>query len=107
METLKLPLYTSVETSTKSTASFNPLSSLETSLNSIFPTSNEESKISVTKRKLGETAKQLSDEQVECMVTDFQYLIDSWLDEFETDVFEGKTLKELLGEQAYANTRQK
>ena len=41
------------------------------------------------------------------MVTDFQYLMDSWLDEFETDVFEGKTLKELLGEQAYANTRQK
>jgi hypothetical protein len=107
METLNLPLYPSVETSTKLTSSFNPLSSLETSLNSIFPTNAEESKLSATKRNLGETANKLTDEQVECMVTDFQHLIDTWLDEFEADVFEGKTLKELLGGKSYADTKQK
>lgn len=107
MEILKSTPYPSIQTFTKETSLFNPLSSLESSINAIFPTNIEESKLSVTKRKLGETVKSLTDEQIECMVTDFQYLIDTWLDEFETDVFEGMTLKKLLGEKAYANTKQK
>ena len=41
------------------------------------------------------------------MMTDFQYLIDCWLNEFEKEMFDGKTLLELLGEQAYANTEQR
>ena len=36
----------------------------------------------------------MSDEQVPCIATEFQFLIDTWLDEFEKDVFNGMTLKE-------------
>jgi len=107
MERLKLLPDSSIQTLIKSSSAFNPQTSLETSLRTIFSQEIEESKLSGTKRRLGETAKNLTDEQIECMVTDFQYLIDTWLDEFEQDVFEGKTLKKLLGEKEYANNKQK
>lgn len=106
METLKLPLYPSAQHSTELFVP-NPQKTLENALNAIFPQEIEEAKFSGTKRKLGETAKKLTDEQIECMMTDFQYLIDTWLDEFEKNVFEGKTLKILLGEKEYANNKQK
>lgn len=86
--------------------SFNPFSSLDNALTAIFPENIQESKLLGTKRKLGEKAKTLTDEQIECLITDFQYLVDTWLDEFEKDVFEGQTLQELLGEKAYANSQQ-
>ena len=99
METLNISHYPSVET-TKTTALISsPQVQLENALSAIFPLPTEENQIISTKRKLGETAKTLTDEQIECMVTDFQYLIDTWLDEFECEVFGGKTLKKLLGDK--------
>lgn len=86
--------------------SLNPLTSLDSALNAIFPENIQESKLLGTKRKLGEKVKTFTDEQIECLVTDFQYLVDTWLDEFEKSVFEGQTLQELLGEKAYANSQQ-
>ena len=85
----------------------SPQVQLENALNAIFPLPTEENQINSARRKLGETAKILTDEQIECMVTDFQYLIDTWLDEFECEVFGGKTLKKLLGDKEDANTKQK
>ena len=86
---------------------FDPQASLETTLNRIFPLDTEETKYASAKGKLGETAKIFTDEQVKIMVTDFQYLIEIWLDEFEKEVFSGKTLKELLGGKEYADCKQK
>jgi hypothetical protein len=68
-------------------------------LNSVFPQQSEENKITRTRRILGETAKTISDEQVECITTEFQFLIDAWLDEYEKEVFNGMTLKEVLNEK--------
>lgn len=45
---------------------------------------------------LGESAQSLEDGQIYEMVTEMQYLVDTWLEEYEQKVFEGKTLKELL-----------
>jgi len=76
----------------------NPQASIETALNNIFPQQSEENRIFRTRRILGMTAKTLSDGQIETIVTEFQFMIDSWLDEFERNVFNGMTLKEILNE---------
>lgn len=45
---------------------------------------------------LGESAESLTDEQVYDLVNEVQYLVDTWLEEYEKKVFDGKTLDELL-----------
>ncbi len=110
MEPQRLPLYPTLETRFQTTPTVNsnivspepintnPLASLESALNSILPTQTEEASILKTRRILGETANTLSDEQIECVVAEFQFLANNWLDEFERDVFGGMTLKEVLHE---------
>lgn len=105
METIPLPLFTTVETSTK-LSDTNPHHTLETALNAIFPTSTEETKQNSIRRNLGETGKAFSQEQIEALVADFQFLIDTWLDEFEQEVFEGKKLQEILGGNEYGKSTQ-
>lgn len=105
METIPLPLYTTVVTTTK-ISDTNPHRTLETALNAIFPTSTQETKQNSVKRNLGETGKTLSEEQINALAADFQYLIDTWLDEFEEEVFEGKKLQEILGGNEYGKSTQ-
>lgn len=45
---------------------------------------------------LGESARDLNDEQVFDLANEVQFLVDSWLEEFERDIFEGKSLEELI-----------
>ena len=45
---------------------------------------------------LGETAEDLTDDQVYELVNEVQFLVDTWIEEFEKKVFEGKTLNEML-----------
>lgn len=45
---------------------------------------------------LGDSASNLSDDKVYDLVVEMQYLVDTWLEEFEKNVFDGKTLKELI-----------
>ena len=104
MEAIELPLYPRLQESkpkfiTQEIPDTNPLTPFENVLNSIFPGQTEENKIIKTRRILGETAKSLSDEQIQCIVSEFQFLIDSWLDEYERKVFRGITLKEVLNEK--------
>ena len=39
---------------------------------------------------------EVSDQDLETHLTELQYLIDSWMDDFERTVFEGKTLNQLM-----------
>ncbi len=80
-------------------SSSHPLAPLEKALQDILPQNTEENTVVKTRRILGEKAKSLSDEQIECAVTEFQFLITNWLDEFEKDIFNGMTLKEVLNEK--------
>lgn len=109
MEILTLPLYPTIEPKYKTTLLSQPITSknpdlstplaaLESTLNSILPTQTEETNALKTRRQLGETAKALSDEQIECIAAEFQFLANTWLDEYERDVFNGMTLKEVLHE---------
>jgi len=112
MESLNLPLYPTLESTPKfntrtenimyvkpSIQSPNPQILTENILNSILPQQTEETKITRIRSILGETAKTLSDEQIRCIATEFQFLIDTWLDEYEKEVFNGMSLKEILNEK--------
>lgn len=99
MEALNLPRYTTTESTPKLSSALNPQVSLENALNSIFPQQSEENKVTRTRRILWQKAETLSDEQIECVVAEFQFLIDNWLDEYEREVFKGLTLKEVLNEK--------
>ena len=112
MQTLELPLYSTVESRHKIDNSYpeeitskalpkpalNPHASIEQVLNAIVPKQTEKNRINRTRKHLGEIATTLSDEQIDCITTEFQFLIDTWLDEYEKEVFDGKTLKEVLHE---------
>lgn len=71
---------------------------LEITLSSIFPTKQDENKLQKARRILGDIAVNIPDQELESNLTEFQYLIDSWLDEFERQVFNNKTLNEVLKE---------
>lgn len=48
---------------------------------------------------MGSLTKELSDEDLEVYITELQYLIDQWLDNFEQQAFNGQTLKQVLGQE--------
>ncbi len=64
----------------------------------IFPESPEENKVQKARAVLGELAQEIPDEELAVYITQFQYLLDSWLDEFEKQIFNNLTLKQLLRE---------
>ena len=98
METLRLQQYPTFETPQKIPNSYNPQQSIEAAINNIFPLVSEENKTLRMRKALGNTAQSLSNEQIERVTTQFQFLIESWMDEFEKEVFSGLTLKEVLNE---------
>jgi hypothetical protein len=72
--------------------------SLERTLSNIFPTQKDENNLQRARRILGDLAVSLSDPELETYLVEFEYLIDSWLDEFEKNIFNDKTLMQLLKE---------
>ncbi len=66
-------------------------------LNQIFSEQDQEGKTVLEAREiLGDSAKDLTDAQVYDLVNGVQFLVYSWLEEYEKDVFDGKTLDELI-----------
>lgn len=47
---------------------------------------------------MGQAVQNLTDEELEAYITEFQYLLDSWLNDFEKQIFDGKTLVQLIKE---------
>lgn len=76
----------------------NHSKTIENALSHIFPEKQEETRIQKARLIMGDDVKDLSDEDLDVYLTNFQYLIDSWLDEYEKQVFDNKTLKEKLKE---------
>ncbi len=74
--------------------------SLKESLDDLFPEQqHEEKNIQKAKEILGSTASKFTKGELKTVIADTQFLVDTWLDEFERDVFDGLTLKELLHEK--------
>ena len=66
-------------------------------INQLFNNQDQQQKTILEAREtLGDSAKDMTDEQVFDLVTEMQYLVDSWLEEFERKTFDGKSLNELL-----------
>lgn len=66
-------------------------------LNNLYSEQDKQQKsIQEARDILGETASEITDAQVYELITEVQYLADTWIEEFERNVFDGKTLEELL-----------
>ncbi len=74
----------------------SPLQSIDEALNRIFSNPQEETRLVRTRRIMGAAVAEVSDEDLEVYITELQYLIDAWLDDFERQVYDGLTLKQLL-----------
>lgn len=69
--------------------------SFESTLDNIFHSDKEESQIQKARAILGDSVANVSDEELSVYLTEFQYLLDGWLDIYEQQLFEGKTLQQL------------
>ena len=58
----------------------------------------DQQKIKEVKKILGPLANNFTDEQFKLTLTEVQFLTDSWLDEFEKDLFDGQTVHQLLSQ---------
>ena len=56
----------------------------------------EQKTVLETRDILGNSAENLTDEQILNLVNEVQYLVDTWLEEFERKAYGGTTLNELL-----------
>jgi hypothetical protein len=75
-----------------------PLTPIDDALRAIFSTPAQETLLQKTRHIMGDTVSELTDDELETYVTEFQHLIDYWLDTFEQDLFDGATLQQLLRE---------
>ncbi|MEI6498427.1 MAG: hypothetical protein WCO23_00495 [bacterium] len=64
----------------------------------IYPESPEENKIQKARAILGESVADVPDSEMAVYITQFQYLLDSWLDIYEKEIFNGLTLQQMLRE---------
>lgn len=61
----------------------------------LFLERTEQTKTAKARQILGENSKNITDEELEAFTTKLDYLTNSWLDSFEKQLFDGKTLREL------------
>lgn len=59
-------------------------------------TDEEKEEINQARQILGEKAKDLNDGQIKDLICNVEYLVDSWIEEFEKSIFEGKTFNEVF-----------
>ena len=79
--------------------SYNPLQPLTSPLERIFSNTQEESRVQKARGIMGDLVRELSDEELDIFITEFQSLITEWLDDFERQTFDGHTLKQVLGQE--------
>lgn len=71
------------------------------SLNELFPEQEIENRnFKKTKEILGTLANEFSEAELRDVIAQVEYLAESWVDDFERDIFGGLTLKEVLHERS-------
>ncbi len=102
---LDIPLIEVLEEATPKSPNFKPSTyqvsdSLKKSLDELFPEQQyDEKDIQKAKEILGSLVLEFTPQQLKDTVTEIQYLTESWLDDFERQIFGGLTLQELLHEK--------
>ena len=70
------------------------------SLDVMFPEQKRQDKdVLKAKEALGELAKEFTELELKEVITDVDFMVESWLDDFERELFKGKTMQELLHEK--------
>lgn len=77
----------------------NPLQPVSNALGRIFLSDQEQTRIQKVRSIMGDLVTPLADEELETYMTEFQHLIDEWLDEFERQAFDGQTLRQALSQE--------
>ncbi len=72
---------------------------LTQSVNSVSTINISDKDIPRAKKILGQLASHFTDGEIKDIVTETRFLVETWLDDFEREAFDGKTLKELLYER--------
>ena len=69
-------------------------------LDTMFPEQKRQGKdLARVKEALGDLAKEFSEAQLKEIATDVDFLVATWLDDFERTLFDGQTLREVLHEK--------
>jgi len=79
-----------------------PLKAVSQTLDDLFPEQAVEDKeIQELKKILGTTSELLTRDELKTTAAEIKYLVNTWLDDFERESFDGQTLKELLHEKGH------
>lgn len=65
-------------------------------LNSLFPEQRHDKEFYQIKSILGDLVNTMTVDEVHTLVNEIRFLVDEWINIYERDNFEGKTLKEIL-----------
>jgi len=75
-----------------------PLASIDVALQHILNPTAEQTGLQKARQTMGTALTDTSDEDLEIYMTEFQHLIDYWLDAYEREAFGGMTLRQVLGQ---------
>jgi len=74
----------------------SPIRPFQDALGTIFPTVEHDARLQQARRIMADEVADVSDQDLGAQITELQYLIDAFMDDFERTVFEGQTLKQLM-----------
>lgn len=77
-------------------STLSPIRPIKDALGAIFPTAEHDARLQQARRTMTDQLEGVSDQDLEAHLTGLQYLVDSWMDDFERGVFEGRTLSQLI-----------
>lgn len=74
--------------------------SITDALDAMFPEQKRQDKdLARIKEAFGELAKEFNEVELKEVATDVDFLVATWLDDFEKTLFDGQTLREVLHEK--------
>ena len=74
--------------------------SITETLDGMFPEQKRQDKdIARVKEALGDLSKEFNEVELKEIATDIDFLVATWLDDFEKTLFDGQTLREVLHEK--------
>ena len=88
----------SIQNPTASSNNHITSESLTALLNSLFPEQEQDKELRQIKAILGNLANEFTTDEVHTLLCEIRYLVENWVDSFEKEILNGKTLKEVLNE---------
>jgi hypothetical protein len=74
----------------------SPTKPIDDALAALFPTSEQDGRLQKARRIMGAEVDGVSDQELENYLSQLEFLLDSWLDEYERQVFDGRTLSKVM-----------